>query len=225
MPLPVNPHILGSFEQALVALRAQVLMMASLTAHSLENAEKALFRRDDRCSEACILADEEIDTLEIQIDRSGMEFLLRFQPVATDMRQVLSAMKMSINIERIADHIVSIARIARSLNAKVPLGELDKLTPLFRVAKEMFRDSVKAYADGDAILARAMKGRDRELDQMNRSVIDFFTDRMGEAPSSVRGYLKLIFISQNLERMGDHATNLCEDVIYICAAEDIRHIG
>lgn len=225
MSFSVKPHILGSFEQALVALRSQVLMMASLTSHSLENAEKGLFQRDDSCCEACILADAEIDTLEIQIDRSGMEFLMRFQPVAADMRQVLSAMKMSINIERIADHIVSIARIARSLNGQVPLAALDKIAPLFRVTTGMFIDSVKAYADADAILARAMKARDRELDEMKRSVIDDFTYRMEEDPSCVRGYMKLIFISQNLERMGDHATNLCEDVIYICAAEDIRHIG
>src|ERR1043166_8356478 len=109
-------HILGTFDEALSTLRNNVLMMAGLTERSLERAMKGLFDRNDDLCAATIADDEEIDQLEKQIDKDGVDILLRFQPVASDLRRVVSAMKLSPNIERVADQATNIARRARKLN-------------------------------------------------------------------------------------------------------------
>lgn len=216
-------HILGNFEAALENLRSNVLMMASLTERGMENARKGLLQRDSDLCGVTIADDEEIDALEVQIDQAGIETIMKFQPVASDMREIIAAMKMSGNIERVADQAVSIARRARKLNRHNPLPELDLLQPMYHSAQEMFRDAVKAYAEMDQTTARGMKERDRELDALNKSLADKFADCMAQHREEIRGYLNLIFIARFLERIGDHATNMCEDVVYICAAEDIRH--
>src|ERR1051325_4787201 len=108
-----HKHILGTFDEALGGLRNNVLMMAGLTERSLERAMKGLFNRDDNLCANAIADDEEIDQLEKQIDKDGVDILLRFQPVASDLRRVITAMKLSPNIERVADQATNIARRAR----------------------------------------------------------------------------------------------------------------
>src|SRR5712672_4592459 len=132
-------HILGTFDEALASLRNNVLMMSSLTERSLERAMKGLFDRDDDLCANAIADDEEIDQLEIQIDKDGVALLLRFQPVASDLRRVVSAMKLSSNLERIADQATNIARKARKLNKHPALPEILLLTPMQEHAMAMFR--------------------------------------------------------------------------------------
>lgn len=223
MPDDSGKHILGSFDEALETLRNSVLMMAGLAERNLANAGKGLFERDDDPCNIAIADDEEIDTLEIQIDREGVSLLTRFQPVASDLRRVITAMKSSTNIERIADQAVNIARRARKLSAHPKLEVVNSLEPMFAHASSMFADAIKAYADGDAEIARGLKARDKELDAMNRDYAKVCTDRMALEPTAVKGYLNLIFIARFLERIGDHATNLGEDVVYAVEAEEIRH--
>lgn len=218
-----SKHIFGPFEQALENLHSNVLMMASLTNRGLGHAEKGLFERQAPACGVAIADDEEIDALEVQIDREGLEILLKFQPVARDMRQVLAAMKMSSNIERVADQVVSIARRAHKLLQHPPLEETALLQPMFVHAQKMFQDAVRFYASNEQEGARGMKDRDRDLDAMNRDLTDQFADCMAKDTENLRGYLNLIFISRVLERIGDHATNICEEVVFLCAAEDIRH--
>ena len=105
-----NTHILSTFEEALRSLRNDALMMASLTERNLENTRKGLFDRDEDWCNTAIADDEEVDTLEVQIDREGINIMLRFHPLASDMRDVISAMKLSVNLERIADQATNIAR-------------------------------------------------------------------------------------------------------------------
>jgi phosphate transport system protein len=216
-------HILGTFDYALQTLRNNVLMMASLAQRNMANATKGLFERDDELSNVVIADDEEIDALEIQVDRDGVEVLLRFQPVASDLRRVVTAMKCSVNIERIADQSVNIARRARKLSAEAELATVHSLEPMFAQASAMLADAVKAYADDDADLARGLKPRDRELDEMNRQFAEACTERMAAEPHLIQPYLNLIFIARFIERIGDHATNMGEDVVFSVAAEEIRH--
>ncbi|MGH8048654.1 MAG: phosphate signaling complex protein PhoU [Chthoniobacterales bacterium] len=216
-------HILGTFDHALDNLRNNVLMMAGLAERTLANAAKGLFERDDDLSNIVIADDEEIDTLEIQIDREGVEALMRFQPVASDLRHVVTAMKSSVNIERIADQAVNISRRARKLSVSPELANVHSLEPMFAFAAKMFADSIKAYADGDASLARGLKPRDKELDEMNRQFAEACTELMAAEPQLIQGYLNLIFIARFLERIGDHATNFGEDVVFAIEAEEIRH--
>lgn len=218
-----NKHILGTFDDALRSLRENVLMMASLTERNLNHAIEGLLHRDDELCALAIADDAEIDELEKQIDKDGIDVLLRFQPVASDLRRVVSAIKLNSNLERIADQAVSIGRRARKLNAHPPLAELEVIVPMHRHAITMLRDSMDAYMREDAALAREIKPRDKALDEMNASAGRALTERMAQDPEQLRGYLNLMFIARCLERVGDHATNIAEDAVYAVAAEDIRH--
>lgn len=216
-------HTLHSFDQALTNLRNTVLMMASLTERSLDNAMTGLFERDsDRCNVA-IADDEEIDTLEKAVDKEGYDVLIRFQPVASDFRQVIATMKLSNNLERVGDAAVNIARRVKKLNAHAPLPEVRLLEPMYADAKAMLKDSLRAFTDGDVDLAMALKPRDKGLDRLNKDIADQLTEVMPTRPEELRGYLNLILIARSLERVGDHATNIAEDAIFSTSAQDVRH--
>ena len=216
-------HILGTFDEALASLRSNVLMMAGLAERSLDRAIKGLLKRDDNLCATAIADDEEIDQLEKQIDKDGVDVLLRFQPVASDLRRVIAAMKLSPNIERVADQATNIARRARKLNKHPPLPEIEIMVPIQTHAMAMFKDGIDAFACEDVDLGRAVVARDKDLDYMNKMANRKLTERMAQDPKQLRGYLNLIFISRCLERVGDHATNIAEDAVYAAAAEDIRH--
>jgi phosphate transport system protein len=216
-------HILATFDDALASLRNNVLMMSSLTERSLDRAITGLLQRDDEACAIAIADDEEIDQLEKQVDHDGIDLLLRFQPVASDLRRVVSAMKLSSNLERMADQATNIARRARKLNQHPPLPEAELIRPMYVHAMAMFKDAIDAYVRSDVDQARSVVPRDEALDEMNRMAGRRLTERMAEDPGQLRGYLNLIFVSRCLERVGDHATNMAEDAVYAVAAEDIRH--
>lgn len=216
-------HILTTFEEALRSLRNDVLMMASLTERNLENTRKGLFERDEDWCNTVIADDEEIDTLEVQVDREGINVMLRFHPLASDMRNVIATMKLSVNLERIADQAVNIARRGRKLIARPEVTEVQGLLPIFTFAESMVKDAVRAFANRDIELARALKERDRELDEMNRTFAEKMTDLMGGNVELIPSYMDLIFMARFLERIGDQAKNIGEDTVYAISAEDTRH--
>src|SRR6266436_8890146 len=145
-------HILGTFDEALASLRDSVLLMSSLTERSLDRAINGLLQRDDDMCAIAIADDEEIDQLEKQVDKDGIDLLLRFQPVASDLRRVVSAMKLSSNLERMADQGTNIARRARKLNQHPPLPEVELIRPLYEQAMSMFKDSIDAFVREDVDL-------------------------------------------------------------------------
>src|SRR5437773_9175888 len=157
-------HILGTFDEALASLRDNVLLMSSLAERSLERAMKGLLERDDDLCANAIADDEEIDQLEKQIDKEGVDVLLRFQPVASDLRRVVAAMKLSPNIERIADQATNIARRARKLNRHPPLPEVEIIVPIQAHAMAMFKNAIDAFVREDVDLGRAVVARDKDLD-------------------------------------------------------------
>ena len=216
-------HILGTFDEALASLRNNLLMMSGLTERSLQQATKGLFVRDDTLCIRAIADDEEIDQLEKQIDKDGVDILLRFQPVASDLRRVVSAMKLSTNLERMADQATSIARRARKLNQHPPLPEIQLIKPMYEKAMAMFKDSIDAFVREDVDLGCAVVNRDESLDELNGAVGRKLIERMAQDPEQLRGYLNLVFVARALERVGDHATNIAEEAVYAAAAEDIRH--
>ena len=219
----IRQHILGTFDEALGDLRNDLLTMAGLAERSLDRAIKGLFQRDDNLCTSAIADDEEVDQLEMKIDKAGLEILLRYQPMASDLRQVVSAMKLSPNIERVADEATNIAECARKLNRHPPLTEVNLIVPIQALAISMLKDGIDAFVREDVPLARAVVNRDKQLDDMNASANRQLTERMMRDRDQLRGYLNLILISRCLERVGDHATNIAEDAVYVAAAEDIRH--
>jgi phosphate transport system protein len=222
---PARPHTLTTFTAALDQLRSTVLMISSLTRRNLQNSIKGLMERDDDWCNNSIADDEEIDLLEMQIDREGIEVMSRFQPVASDLREVISSIKIGANIERIADQAVNIARRARKLNEQPELAELHLLDELILHSMEMFDDAIRAFAERNGDLAKGIKPRDKELDQLNRNLTDTLVNRMQDDSTNLPGYLNLIFISRCLERIGDHSASIAEDVVFAVHAEDIRHLG
>ena len=218
-----NVHILGSFDEALGALRDNVLMMASLTERNLERAFRGLFERDTELCALVIADDEEIDTLEKQVDKDGIELLLRFHPVAIDLRNIIAAMKLSANLERVADQATGIARRARRLNGSITLAETHLLERMAADATAMLKDSLRAFTDGDVELAMSLKPRDRQLDALNKEINQQMTEQAQKQPEHMQIYLDLIFVARNIERIGDHATNIAEDAVYVKAAQDVRH--
>src|SRR5437879_2983280 len=162
-------HILGTFDEALSSLRNNVLMMAGLAERTLDRAVKGLLQRDDNLCTTAIADDEEIDQLEKQIDKDGVDVLLRFQPVASDLRRVVAAMKLSPNIERVADQATNIARRARKLNKHSPLPEIELMVPIQAHAMSMFKDAIDAFTREDVDLARDVVSRDNALDKMNKT--------------------------------------------------------
>ena len=216
-------HISSSFDAALYGLKNDVLMMSSLTDRIFQTAFEALLKRDSELCNHVVAEDEEIDNLEKQVDQDGVSLLLRFHPVASDMREVVSAMKISTNLERIADESVTIARRAKHLNNRPAVRELALLEPPYRLAVAIFRDSMRAFADGDCELARTLKLKDRELDAVTRDLIEKLVARATVDSELVPSYLDLIFVARALERIGDHATNIAEDSFWRDQGADIRH--
>ena len=197
--------------------------MVELTEVNLTHAINGLLQRDDSLCTKAIADDEQVDQLEKKIDQIGLEILLRYQPVASDLRQVVSVMKLSPNVERVADEATNIAECARKLNRHPPLTEVNLIVPIQEHAISMFKDSIDAFVREDVELARAVVARDKQLDDMNASTNRQLTERMVQDRDQLRSYLNLILISRCLERVGDHATNIAEDAVYAAAAEDIRH--
>jgi phosphate transport system protein len=218
-----SKHIRSSFDAALYGLRNDVLMMSSLTDRMFQTAVEGLLDRDnDLCSQV-VADDEEIDNLEKKVDLDGINLLVRFQPVASDMRGVISAMKISTSLERIADLSVSIARRAKRLNARPVVGEVALLEPPYRLTLLVFRDSIRAFADGGHEHARTFKLRDRELDALIDEVTERLAERLAQESELVTGYLDLIFVARAFERIGDNSANIAEDCFWRDRAEDIRH--
>ena len=222
---PSRPHTLSNFTSALDHLRGCVLMMSSLAQRNLQNAVKGLMERDDDWCNNSIADDEEIDILEMQVDREGIEVMSRYQPVATDLRDVISSIKIGANIERVADQAVNIARRARKINEHPEVPELHLLDPLVKLAFSMFNDAVRAFAERNAVLAVELKSRDKELDRLNKELTDRLVNRMQDDSANLPTYLNLIFISRCLERVGDHSANIAEDIVFAVRAEDIRHLA
>ncbi len=219
----MTQHILTTFEESLQILRNDALMMGSLTDRNLTNAGKGLFDRDEDWCNTVIVDDEEIDDLEVLVDQNGIALMLRFSPMASDLRTVISTMKLSMNLERIADQSVNIARRGRRLLVKPELPETNELAPTFEMAQTMLKDAIRAYADADVELARSLKLRDRQLDALNRDFAERITLRMSQDVDNIPAYIDLIFISRFLERIGDQAKNIGEDTVYAISAEETRH--
>ncbi len=198
-------------------------MMSSLTSRSLENSRKGLFERDEDSCNSVIADDEEIDVLEIQVDNEGIEIMMRFHPFASDLRNVIAAMKTSVNLERAADQCVGIARRVKKLLLHEQIAQTLRIEPIFQMSASLLHDSIKAYANNDIELASTIKNRDKQLDTLNREFADTLTDLMPENAGHIRAFIELIFIARCLERIGDQAKNIAEDTIFAVTVKDVRH--
>ncbi len=219
----VNSHSLAFFDTALRELRNSLLTMSSIAQRNLESAGRGLLDRNTTLCSLVIGDDDEVDDLERLIDREAMEILLRFSPVAQDLRVVLASMRIASNLERVSDQAVTIARRARKMNKHPEAALCKTIEPVLQMSKELIRDTMKAFAEGNVPLALTVISRDRDLDRRYRSLTKEFTRAMETDHANIRTHLHLTFIVRALERVGDHAVNIAEDVVFIEQGEDIRH--
>jgi phosphate transport system protein len=217
------PHIFHEFDNAIGDLKSHVLLMASLTRQNLERAVQALIMRDIDLARAVIGEDTEVDELEMKIDHLGMEILLRFHPVASDLRLVITSMKMAHNLERISDHAVNIAKRAKKLCKSGDPLETAMIEPLYTKAEHLLRDALLSYTDGNTDLGECLKNGDEELDKAHKEVIALLSSRLETAGAGAENLLHLIFVSRSIERIGDLAVNIGEDAVFMNEARDIRH--
>lgn len=218
----MQQHILKDFDHAISTLRGEVLTMAGLARLNLERAMQALFERNLELANAVIADDNEVDEYERRIDQLGMDVLVRFHPVATDLRLVVTAMKISMNLERISDHAVNIAKRARKICGGAVLPDVNLIEPLYTLADHLLRDAISAFSDRNAALGESLHARDKELDRLHRDVTAVFGSRIEESGRSEE-YLHLILIVRSLERVGDMAANIGENAVFLDMAKDIRH--
>ena len=217
------PHIIKDFDQSLTALKGEVLKMAAQTRHNLERAIRALLERDKELANSVIADDDEVDEFERSIDKIGMNLLLKYQPIASDLRLVVSSMKISMNLERISDHATNIAKRAKKIMATPELADVTLIEPLYTLADHLLRDAISAYSDGDAALGASLHPRDKELDRMHHEATDLYSSRLEGAEGRSQEYLHLILIVRSLERVGDLSSNIGEDSVYLEQAKDVRH--
>ncbi len=216
-------HIFKDFDNAIRTLKDEVLLMASLTRQNLQRAMSALLNRDIELARAVIGDDSEVDELERKVDQTGMDILVRHHPVASDLRLVISSMKMAINLERISDHAVNIAKRAKKICKGPELEDLALTEPLYTLADSLLRDAMTSFTDGNVPLAVGLKLRDKELDRMHKALIASLSSRLEEPNGKSESLLHLIFVIRSLERVGDLSVNIGEDAAYLGDARDIRH--
>ncbi len=216
-------HILREFDKGMISLKADVLLMASLARQNLERAMRSLLERDIDLARSVIADDSDVDDLERKIDQAGIDIMVRFHPVASDLRLVITSMKMAHNLERVSDHAVNIAKRSKKICKSLPLDEVGLAEPLYSLAGKLLRDALMAYTDANAELGEGLKVRDRELDRMHKQMIASLSGRLETSPGRSENLLHLIFVARSIERIGDLAVNMGEDSVYLGDARDIRH--
>jgi phosphate transport system protein len=218
-----SQHILREFDLAIESLKSEVLTMAALTRQNLERAMRSLLQRDLDLARAVIADDADVDDLERKIDASGMEVLVRFHPMASDLRLVVTSMKMAHNLERISDHAVNIAKRAKKLCKTAAMEETALTEPLYTMADALLRDALLAFTDTNSELGESLKARDKDLDRLHKQMVGSLSGRLEASDGRAESLLHLIFVGRSIERIGDLAVNIGEDAVYLGEARDIRH--
>ena len=212
----------NQFETGIESLRQKLLLMASHVETSVHQAVLSLTERDHDLALKVKADDDIIDRFEIEIDEQAIQLLTK-APLATSLRLVTVAMKISQNLERVGDEGTKIAKRARDLSQEPPVKIKLDLPRMAELALGMVKDALDAFVNNDSIAARAIIPRDKEVDALNKHIHAVLTQHMIENPDTIARCLHWIVATKSLERIADHAKNIAEEVVYLCEAQDIRH--
>ena len=212
------------FDQELGGLKQKLLTMASRAERAVNEALRALTERDHDLALRVKEEDAAIDSLELEIDELAIQLLSK-APLATDLRFVTVAMKISQNLERVGDEATKIAKRARDLSQEAPVKLHLALPQLAAMALEMLKASLDAFVNRDSAAARSVIPRDKPVDNLNKQITGELIRHMMENRDTIPRCLNLITVSRSLERIADHAKNVAEEVVFLCEAQDIRHSG
>ncbi len=197
--------------------------MAGLAEDQVARSVQAFLTRDTTAAREIKEADGRIDALEIEIDHRVVTLVALYQPVASDLREILTTLKISNDIERVGDHAHNIAKAARRLSRTQPLEEIPELAELAVLSARMLRDALTAFGSRDPQLARAVCVRDDRVDDLKKSVQALLVRLMGENPQTVHPAVEYIRVAQQLERIGDLSTNISEEVVFMVEGVSIKH--
>jgi phosphate transport system protein len=215
------PH----FQEALEQLKSRLLVMGGLAEDRVRTAVRGLVEGDHAAVERVLTGDDAINQLQVEIDDRCVKLLALHQPMAVDLRAIVSAVKINSDLERVGDLAVNIAEAAARYMTHPPVKPLIDIPRMALIAQEMLHDALDAYVRRDVTTAARVLDRDDELDALKTLVFKELMGYMQRDKGTVAASLDLLLISRHLERVGDHATNVAEDVIFMVSARDVRHQG
>jgi phosphate transport system protein len=213
------PH----FREELEALQGRLLEMGGLAEERVRAAVQGLVTRDPVLFEKVLLGDEPVNQLHIEVDKRCFRLLALHQPMATDLRAIVAAVKINTDLERVGDLAVNIAEAGTRYISHPPVKKLIDIPQMGDIAQSMLRDALDAFVKRDTQLAHQVLNEDDRLDALKTQVFRDLLTYMLKDQSTVEPSLDLILVSRHLERIGDHATNIAEDVIFMVSALDVRH--
>jgi phosphate transport system protein len=211
------------FQEELESLKTRLLEMGGLAEDRVRLAVRALVERDLGLVDKVLVSDVAINQLHIEIDDRCFKLLALHQPMAVDLRGIVSAVKINTDLERVGDLAINIAEAVGRYLQHPPVKELIDIPRMASIAQNMLRDALDAYVRRDLTLAQTVLDADDELDTLKTVVFRELLDHMLKDQATIEPGLDLILISRHLERIGDHATNIAEDVIFMVSAKDVRH--
>jgi len=211
------------FDKELGELKKNLLHMAAVAETMIDRAISELVNRDERVAEPIPQYEEELNRLQIEIDEAALTLLATRQPVAIDLRFILAATRINAELERIGDLVINITENVHILAEQPPLKPLIDIPRMAEISRKMVRDSLDSFVKEDPLLAHAVIMTDDQVDALKDQVIRELLTYMMADPRAIERALALILISRHLERIGDHATNIAEDVIYMIQGRDVRH--
>jgi phosphate transport system protein len=218
-----NAQRVRHFEEELGELKEQLLRMGGLAEERVVAAMRGLIDRDPVALGAVAAGDGPINRLHLDIDNRAFTLLALYQPMAIDLRMIVSAVKINTDLERLGDLAVNIAEAANRYLRHRPVKALIDLPRMADLAESMLRDALDAFIRRDVEMAQSVLNRDDELDALKSQVFRELLTCMMQSPATIEPAMDLILISRHLERIGDHATNIAEDVIFMVSARDVRH--
>ena len=221
--MPDREHTNKHYEGQLRSLKEKLLLIGHKAEASIADATRALIERKPSLAQRVIDEDDQLDQLELEIDDICLEILAREQPVASDLRFIATAMKIVGDIERIGDNGVNIARRALEILDEPELKPIIDVPVAAAAAQRILKESLDAFVNGDAELAKQVIEGDRYIDDVCEQMLRELLTYMFEDPTTISRALRLIFVARNLERVGDHAANIAEMVIFLVDGQDIRH--
>jgi len=207
-------HTVKAFDEDITRLRGLIGEMGGLAEVAIEQALKALIRGDAELAAEVVARDKKLDELETQVDKLAVRVIALRAPMADDLREVIAALKIAGVVERIGDYSKNIAKRVDSIEGKEAFEPLTLLPAMGELAGEMVHDVLIAYAARDASLARDVIAADEKVDAFYNSIFRNVVSYMVENPATISSAAQLLFVARNLERIGDHATNVAEMVHY-----------
>ncbi|MSO75478.1 MAG: phosphate signaling complex protein PhoU [Alphaproteobacteria bacterium] len=208
-------HIVRSFDEELAKVKELIAAMGGLAEAQLSDATEALARRDTVLADRVVKADAKVDAIEIEVESLTVSIIARRQPVAIDLRGLVSAIKIASEIERIADYAANIAKRTFALSQSRAWDDIRAVVNISRLAEGMIRDVLDAYLRDDVALAIDVWHRDEEVDGLYTNLFRSLLTYMMEDARNITACTHLLFVAKNLERIGDHATNIAEMVHYV----------